>query len=130
MTGGALLAIVREGAATHGLENLMSSSTLKTTPLTDLHRALGAKLVAFAGYEMPLHYEAGILAEHKHTRDGASLFDVSHMGQAWLAAPDHARVAKALESLVPGDIAALGQGRMRYSLLLNAKGGILDDLMV
>lgn len=100
---------------------------LKTTALDSLHRELGGKMVAFAGYDMPVQYPAGIMAEHKHTRDGAGLFDVSHMGQAVLTGDDP---AAALETLVPGDITALEPGRMRYTMLTNDAGGILDDLMV
>jgi aminomethyltransferase len=105
----------------------MTDSDLALTPLHDLHRALGAKLVPFAGYEMPLHYSAGILAEHLHVRAKAGLFDVSHMGQLRLAGPD---AASSLEALVPGDIRGLAPGRMRYTLFTNEAGGILDDLMV
>ncbi len=100
------------------------------TPLYDLHVALGAKLVPFAGYEMPVQYRLGILKEHLHTREKAGLFDVSHMGQAVLAGPDHATTAKALEALVPADIVNLQPGQQRYSQLLNDDGGIIDDLMV
>ncbi len=103
---------------------------LLSTPLTDLHRELGARLVPFAGYEMPVQYPAGILAEHSHTREKAGLFDVSHMGQAWLIGPDHATTARALEAMVPSDVLALKPGRQRYTVLLNAAGGIVDDLMV
>ncbi len=99
---------------------------LKRTPLYPLHQSLGARMVPFAGYEMPVQYPAGILAEHLHTRAQAGLFDVSHMGQLRLAGPDP---AAALEALVPGDIRASGPMRMRYTLLLNDLGGILDDLM-
>jgi aminomethyltransferase len=99
---------------------------LKRTPLYPLHRSLGARMVPFAGYEMPVQYPAGILAEHLHTRAQAGLFDVSHMGQLRLAGTDP---AAALEALVPGDLRALASMRMRYSLLLNDAGGILDDLM-
>ncbi|MCW2308211.1 glycine cleavage system aminomethyltransferase GcvT [Rhodobium gokarnense] len=106
-----------------------SDPDLKQTPLHARHAALGARLVPFAGYEMPVQYE-GILAEHTWTRENAGLFDVSHMGQAFLAGPDHATAAAALEKLVPGDIAGLKPGRIRYTLLLNDAGGILDDLMV
>jgi aminomethyltransferase len=97
------------------------------TPLHALHRELGAKFVPFAGYDMPVQYPLGVLGEHLHVRHKAGLFDVSHMGQLRLrgAAP-----AAALETLVPGDIQALKPGRMRYTLLTNAEGGILDDLMV
>ncbi|MBV8534995.1 MAG: glycine cleavage system aminomethyltransferase GcvT [Alphaproteobacteria bacterium] len=100
---------------------------LRRTPLHALHRELGAKLVPFAGYEMPVQYPAGILAEHRHCRDAAGLFDVSHMGQATLTGTG---VAAALETLVPGDIAGLPVGRTRYTLFTGDEGGILDDLMV
>src|ERR1700736_5431614 len=83
-------------------------------------------MVGFAGYEMPVQYDQGIIAEHLHTRAKAGLFDVSHMGQIRLRG---AAAAQALEALVPGDVQGLGQGRMRYTLLLNDKGGIRDDLM-
>ena len=100
---------------------------LKRTPLYALHRELGAKMVPFAGYEMPVQYPAGILAEHLHTRSQAGLFDVSHMGQIRLTGADP---IVALEALVPGDLQALAAMRMRYTLFLNEEGGILDDLMV
>ncbi len=102
-------------------------AALERTALYPLHARLGARMVAFAGYEMPLHYARGILAEHLHTRAKAGLFDVSHMGQIRLcgAAPE-----RALERLVPGEIAALAPLRMRYTLLLSEEGGILDDLIV
>ena len=100
---------------------------LRATPLDALHRELGARMVEFAGYEMPLQYPAGVLAEHLHCRAQAALFDVSHMGQASL----HGEGAtEALERLVPSDIAALGPMRQRYTLLTNELGGIFDDLMV
>lgn len=105
----------------------MVDIALHRTPLNDLHLSLGAKMVPFAGYAMPVQYPAGIMAEHLHTRARAGLFDVSHMGQLRLSG---AGAAAALEALVPGDIAALGPGRMRYTLFTNDKGGILDDLMV
>jgi aminomethyltransferase len=100
---------------------------LQTTPLHALHRELGARMVPFAGYDMPVQYPNGIIAEHRHTRASAGLFDVSHMGQVRLAG---AGAAAALERLVVGDNAELAVGRMRYSLLTDDKGGILDDLMV
>ena len=100
---------------------------LRTTPLTALHRSLGGKLVAFAGYDMPVQFEPGILKEHLHTREAAGLFDVSHMGQVVLHGDE---AAAALETLVPGELQALKPGRMRYTMLLNETGGILDDLMV
>lgn len=104
-----------------------AASPLKSTPLTALHRSLGAKLVPFAGYEMPVQFADGILKEHLHTRSAAGLFDVSHMGQVTLRGGG---ADAALEKLVPGDIQSLRPGRMRYTMLLNAAGGILDDLMV
>jgi len=110
---------------------------LKTTPLDAWHRALGARMVPFAGYEMPVQYDltgelaarcrGGVLAEHLHCREKASLFDVSHMGQVILTG---ASAAAALETLVPGDILGLKPGRQRYTLFTNEAGGILDDLMV
>jgi len=106
------------------------SGPLLETPLYATHVALGARMVPFAGYAMPVQYPTGIIAEHLHTRGAAGLFDVSHMGQAFLAAADHDTVAAALETLVPADIAGLGNGRQRYTQLLDGTGGILDDLMV
>ena len=97
-----------------------------TLPLDAWHRAKGGRMVEFAGYWMPIQYE-GIMAEHLWTRENAGLFDVSHMGQLSLSGDG---VAEALETLVPGDISALKPGRMRYSLLLDEDGGILDDLMI
>jgi aminomethyltransferase len=97
-----------------------------TLPLDGWHRAKGGRMVEFAGYWMPIQYE-GIMAEHLWTRENAGLFDVSHMGQLQLSGDG---VAEALEALVPGDISALKPGRMRYSLLLDEDGGILDDLMI
>jgi aminomethyltransferase len=100
---------------------------LLRTPLHALHVALGARMVPFAGYEMPVQYASGILAEHRHTRTHASLFDVSHMGQARLHGSG---AAAALESLVPVDVIGLAPGRQRYGFFTNDAGGILDDLMV
>jgi aminomethyltransferase len=100
---------------------------LRTTPLDALHRSLGARMVPFAGYDMPVQYPAGIMAEHLHCRAQAALFDVSHMGQGSLHGTG---AAACLEKLVPGDIAGLKPGRQRYTLLTNEAGGILDDLMV
>jgi aminomethyltransferase len=100
---------------------------IRKTPLYDLHVSLGARMVPFAGYAMPVQYPAGIIAEHNATRGAAGLFDVSHMGQAILRGRDP---AASFERLVPGDIAGLETGRMRYTLLLNEQGGIRDDLMV
>jgi glycine cleavage system T protein (aminomethyltransferase) len=103
---------------------------LKQTPLAALHRELGARMVPFAGYAMPVQYPTGIIAEHNQVRNAAGLFDVSHMGQAFLVGPDHAATAAALEALTPGDFEGLGRGRQRYTLLLTEDGGIVDDLMV
>jgi aminomethyltransferase len=97
-----------------------------TLPLDGWHRARGARMVAFAGYHMPIQYD-GIMAEHLWTRENAGLFDVSHMGQVQIAGDG---AADALEAIVPGDISALKPGRMRYSLLLGEDGGILDDLII
>ncbi|MGN6423952.1 MAG: glycine cleavage system aminomethyltransferase GcvT [Asticcacaulis sp.] len=102
------------------------SEPLKSTPLEDRHVALGARMVPFAGYNMPVQYE-GVLAEHKWTRTEAGLFDVSHMGQARLNGEGALAL---LESLTPTDFATLAQGKQKYSLLLNDEGGILDDWMV
>jgi aminomethyltransferase len=119
-------ASAREGAPREASE----TPALKATPLHGAHVALGARMVPFAGYDMPVQYPSGVLAEHNHTRSSAGLFDVSHMGQAFLLGPDHATVAAALEELVPADILNLAPGRQRYTQLLNDDGGILDDLMV
>jgi aminomethyltransferase len=100
---------------------------LLRTPLYDLHLELGARMVPFAGYALPVQYPTGLLAEHHHTREAASLFDVSHMGQITMTGPG---AAAALESLVPVDVLGLGPHRQRYGLLLNDEGGILDDLMI
>jgi len=99
---------------------------IQSLPLDHWHRARGARMVSFAGYHMPIQYE-GITAEHIWTRESAGLFDVSHMGQLLISGDD---VDHALEKLLPGDILNLGVDRMRYSLLLDDQGGILDDLMV
>src|SRR6201987_2526235 len=107
-------------------------SPLKRTPLHSLHVSLGAKMVPFAGYDMPVQYPPGVLREHLHTRNAAGLFDVSHMGQIALTAKS-GRVedaASALERLVPQDILGLPRGRQRYAQFTNTDGGILDDLMV
>ena len=107
-----------------------AEAPLLYTPLHAEHLALGARMVPFAGYAMPVQYPAGILTEHLWTRDHAGLFDVSHMGQAFLEGADHRTTAGALEALVPADVTALAPGRQRYSQLLNETGGILDDLMI
>jgi aminomethyltransferase len=117
-------------APTNASDAMTETETLRRTPLHALHLELGGKMVPFAGYEMPVQYKAGVLKEHLHTRTAAGLFDVSHMGQRFLIGPDHATTAYALEQFTPGEFQSLGHGRMRYSLLLNADGGIVDDLMV
>ena len=103
-----------------------ADTSLLNTPLHALHLELGARMVPFAGYSMPVQYPAGLMAEHHHTRRSAGLFDVSHMGQLRLAGPD---AAAAFETLMPVDVVDLGVGKQRYGLLLNDAGGILDDLM-
>jgi len=108
-------------------ETAPTETEIRTTPLDALHRELGAKMVPFAGYDMPVNYGLGVLKEHEHTRRAAALFDVSHMGQARLKGVE---ATAALETLVPGDIRKLEAGRTRYTLLTNDRGGILDDLMV
>jgi aminomethyltransferase len=111
-------------------ETTEPAAPLAQTPLHALHVARGARMVPFAGYDMPVQYADGIIAEHTHTRSAAGMFDVSHMGQAFVVAADHATAAAALEALVPADIAGLAPGRQRYSQLTDANGGILDDLMI
>ena len=103
-----------------------SSSALQTTPLNALHIELGARMVPFAGYSMPVQYPSGLMAEHHHTRNAAGLFDVSHMGQLRLVGAD---AAAAFETLMPVDVVDLPVGKQRYGLLLNEEGGIIDDLM-
>ncbi len=100
---------------------------LRRTPLYALHLELGGKMVPFAGYEMPVQYPAGVLKEHLHTRANAGLFDVSHMGQAFLSGDDPAR---ALERVTPADVVGLKEGMQRYALLLSDSGTIKDDFMV
>jgi aminomethyltransferase len=108
----------------------VETTPLLKTPLHALHQSAGARLVPFAGYDMPVQYKDGIIAEHTWTRTHAGLFDVSHMGQAFLIGANHATVAAALETLVPADILSLKPGQQRYTQFLNAEGGIMDDLMV
>jgi aminomethyltransferase len=105
---------------------------LNRTPLHALHLALGARMVPFAGYDMPLNYPTGVLAEHRHTRAAAGLFDISHMGQIVLRPRSGALddAARALERLVPADILELVPGKQRYTFFTHESGGILDDLMV
>jgi aminomethyltransferase len=111
---------------------MTSDEALKHTPLHALHVELGARMVPFAGYEMPVQYPLGVLKEHLHTRRSAGLFDVSHMGQIVVQAKsgDAQIAAQALERLVPVDILGLALGRLRYAFLTNAQGGILDDVMI
>jgi aminomethyltransferase len=103
-----------------------SNDDLLKTPLHALHLELGARMVPFAGYSMPVQYPAGLMAEHRHTRSAAGLFDISHMGQLRLVGPD---AAAAFETLMPVDVIGLAPGKQRYGLLLDDQGGILDDLM-
>ncbi len=115
-----------------------TSGELKKTALNALHRGLDAKMVEFAGYDMPVQYPLGVLKEHQHTREKAGLFDVSHMGQAFLTTREaalgaedaHEKIAAAIETLVPGEIRKLRKGGARYSVLLSDQGGVLDDLMI
>ncbi|MFN3961015.1 MAG: glycine cleavage system aminomethyltransferase GcvT [Parvularculaceae bacterium] len=121
-----------------GIAMADAGKPLKRTPLHGLHLSLGAKMVEFAGYDMPVQYPDGVLKEHLWTRSKAGLFDVSHMGQAFLRTTEaekgteeaHARVCAALEMLVPGEVFKLKRGAMRYSVFLNEEGGVLDDLMI
>src|SRR6056297_1917952 len=101
--------------------------TLLHTPLDALHRELGARMVPFAGYEMPVQYTAGIIAEHQHARTTAGLFDVSHMGQVTVEGEGSAAL---LESLVPADIEGLADNRSTYALFTSDSGGVLDDFIV
>jgi aminomethyltransferase len=103
-----------------------AEKVLKATPLTEAHVAAGARMVEFAGYDMPVQYPEGVLKEHLWTREHAGLFDVSHMGQARLRGADP---LAAFETMTPGDFRGLKPGRQRYSMLLNGEGGIVDDLM-
>jgi len=104
----------------------MGDETLQKTPLHGLHVAAGAKMAPFAGYDLPVQYPMGVMAEHRFCRESAGLFDVSHMGQARLFGDNP---AAALEALAPGDLQALDVGRMRYTMFTNAAGGVEDDLM-
>lgn len=112
--------------------DLPAAGALRETPLHGLHLRLGARMVSFSGYAMPVQYPSGIIKEHLHTRAAASLFDVSHMGQMTIRARSGriADAARAVETAVPGDIAGLATGRQRYTLLTNSAGGIVDDLVV
>ncbi len=114
-----------------------SNAPLKTTPLHGLHTRLGARMAEFGGYDMPIQYADGIMAEHNWTRTSAGLFDVSHMGPSFLALPElgggdeaHRKVSALVEKLVPSDIAGLAPGKVQLTVLLNENGGIIDDLMI
>lgn len=115
-----------------GSSDTVDGSALKRTPLHALHRLHGARMVPFAGYEMPVQYGAGVLKEHLHTRAAAGLFDVSHMGQIAVRAHSGktADAARALEQLIPVDILGLHPGRQRYGFFTDEHGGISDDLMI
>ncbi|HCO54527.1 glycine cleavage system aminomethyltransferase GcvT [Pelagibacterium nitratireducens] len=106
-----------------------AQTDLLKTALYDRHVAAGGRMVEFGGYALPVQY-AGIVAEHNHTRQAASLFDVSHMGQVVITGPDHNSTIAALEALTPADLASLAPGQMRYTVLLNDEGGIEDDLII
>ena len=108
----------------------MNEMALRRTPLYETHVALGAKMVPFAGYDMPVQYPTGVLTEHNWTRENAGLFDVSHMGQCAVVGPQFDVACAALEKIIPADLRSLQPGQQRYSQLLNAAGGILDDLMI
>ena len=111
---------------------MAEATQLDRTPLYDLHRSLGGKMVPFAGYDMPVQYSAGVMKEHLHTRAAAGLFDVSHMGQVAIRPKSGAieDAARALERLVPVDVLGLKDGRQRYGVFTDESGGILDDLMI
>ncbi len=102
---------------------------LKRTPFYNMHVANGAKMVPFAGYDMPVQYPSGVMKEHLQTREKAGLFDVSHMGQVILRGQSYQDAAVALERLIPMDVQGLAEGRQRYGFFTNDQGGILDDLM-
>ena len=115
----------------------VSTTPLKTTPLHGLHTRLAARMAEFGGYDMPIQYADGIMAEHNWTRTHAGLFDVSHMGPSFLSLPQlgggdeaHRRIASIVERLVPSDIASLAPGKVQLTVLLNENGGIIDDLMI
>ena len=114
------------------MSDVVAATQLKRTPLNQLHRDLGARMVPFAGYEMPVQYPNGILKEHLHVRAATGLFDVSHMGQFEMRSRTGRSedAARALESVVPMDVVGLVAGRQRYALLTNEDGGVRDDLMI
>ena len=140
-TAGATDISAQRRSVTFWIDGAMADTptdALKRTPLYDLHVARGAKLVPFAGYEMPVQYTMGVMDEHKWTRTHAGIFDVSHMGPCFLSLEEgigggdeaHAKIAALVETLVPSDIASLKQGQARLTVLLNEDGGILDDLII
>ena len=112
------------------MTEILSDAPVLHTALHDRHVSLGARMVPFAGYDMPVQYPNGILAEHQWARTHAGLFDVSHMGQTFLVGPDHETTARALEALAPADFLNLRPGQQRYSQFLTQDGGIIDDFMV
>ncbi len=114
----------------HGTTEGTLMTDLLRLPLHDLHVELGAKMVPFAGYDMPVQYSAGVMKEHQHTRTRAGLFDVSHMGQVVLRGDGYEQVARAVEALVPVNVMGLGENRQRYGFFTNDDGGIEDDLML
>ena len=126
------------GALTGEMHMTNTDQDIKRLPLHDLHVEFGGKMVPFAGYEMAVQYPMGVMKEHLHVREKAGLFDVSHMGQCFLKTREadhgsdgaHQKIAAAIETLVPGEIQKLGEGRMRYSVLLDENGGVLDDFMI
>ena len=124
--------VFRPCCAGAAMSDVVAATPLKRTPLHRLHLDLGARMVPFAGYEMPVQYPTGILKEHLHVRAAAGLFDVSHMGQFEIRSRTGRSedAARALESIVPMDIVGLAPGRQRYALLTNEDGGVRDDLMI
>jgi len=130
--------VFKAGNRRHAGRSPPLSETLKYTPLHQAHVAGGGRMVGFAGYELPVQYRDGVLKEHLWTREHAGAFDVSHMGPAFLTLTDksgdgdadHAAIAAIVETLVCGDIKGLKPGQLRYTLLLNKDGGLIDDLMI
>lgn len=108
----------------------MTDGTAKRTPLHALHVELGAKMVTFAGYDMPIQYDLGVLKEHQQVREACGIFDVSHMGQAWLIGDSQATVCEQMERVLPAEIMGLASGKQQYTQMLDENGGILDDLII
>jgi len=115
-----------EDVRVSGTESEASVSEIRRTPLYDRHLAAGARLIPFAGWEMPVHY-AGILQEHHAVRNNAGLFDLGHMGQVTVAGPD---ALAFLQTVTTNDVSVLGPGQAQYSLLPNEQGGVIDDIIV